>query len=353
MKKLITLSILSVLVIYSCKKSKDTQASTVVLDLPATPYSYDRAFPFAADSMNDIATLGRVLFYDGQLSVNNAISCGSCHKQAAGFADNEQFSTGFEGRKTGRNSPAISAEGIGGGSLFWDGREHSIKDLIMRPVTNHVEMGIDDPEKLPAKLSALPYYQDLFIKAYGDPAITVDRISNSVATFMQAMLTVNSRFDQFRKGNNTLTADEMEGMALFNTKYPCANCHNQNGGYFGGNSFRDIGLNATYDDLGRGAVTGQAFDNGRFKTPSLHNVALSGPYMHDGRFKTLEEVMDHYSTGIQTTPNLDEDLRDTNGEAMKMNITEHDKKAIIAFLNTFTDYTMVTDPKFSNPFKVK
>jgi cytochrome c peroxidase len=149
------------------------------------------------------------------------------------------------------------------------------------------------------------------------------------------------------------TAEELEGLSLFNTKYPCASCHNQSGGYMGGNSFRDIGLNADYTDLGRGAVTGQVTDNGKFKTPSLHNVALSAPYMHDGRFKTLEEVLDHYSHGIQATPNLDPFLLDNGGTVLKMNITEHDKKALIAFLNTFTDYKMVTDPKFSNPFKAQ
>ncbi len=288
MRKIIAILtiVLLVVVVYSCKKSTSVQdLKTVSLVLPPTPANY---YPSTFDSsMNKTATLGRVLFYDSHLSVNNAISCGSCHKQALGFGDNSAFSTGYQGLPTKRNSLPISDLSLAG-SLFWDGREDRLANLSLRPISNHVEMGISDFDALCTKLAALPYYTQLFHDAYGDNQITSDRISGALGVFMQAITTGNSRFDQYNAGNKSvLTAQEIEGMNLFNTKYNCGTCHNGGGGYYGNGSFKDIGLDNSYSDLGRGEVTGIAADNGSFRIPNLRNVALTAPYMHDGRYKTL------------------------------------------------------------------
>ena len=364
MKKLIAVCgiMLLIAVAYSCKKSATVSGGSVYLDLPSTPYPYYDSFAFfQPDSMNRKATLGRVLFYDTHLSLNNAISCASCHKQEYSFADNVPFSVGYEGRLTKRNAPAVMNV-QGRESFFWDGRERNINNLSVRPISNHVEMGITDPSTLPQKLAALPYYSSLFLSAYGDGQITIDRISDAISLFMQAINTAPTRLDAYVGGDSSaLTAQEVAGKALFDSKYNCANCHSGNGhgGMFtnfygggGGASFLDIGLDNNYVDLGKGEITGVATDNGTFNVPSLRNVALTAPYMHDGRYKTLSDVIDHYSHGIIKTPNLDPLLIDNSGNALQMNIPDQDKQAIIAFLNTLTDYQLTTAPRFSNPFKL-
>lgn len=341
--------------IYSCKKNTtDSLPTTAVLDLPATPYTYQVGFGPSDPTLNYKATLGRVLFYDAHLSVNNAISCASCHKQSLGFADDKAFSIGYEGRLTKRNSPGLNSLAFSG-SLFWDGRENNIMKLSLRPLSNHVEMGIEDIDALVSKVAALPYYNQLFAAAFDDATVTSDRISMAIGYFLSAINSSNTRFDDYTAGNSSaMTAQEVEGMNLFDTKYPCGSCHNGGGGgYTSNGTFRDIGMDKVYTDLGRGTISGDPSDKGTFKVPNLRNVALTAPYMHDGRFKTLDEVIDHYSNGICNSQNLDTLLKDSNGNARHMNISDHDKQAMIAFLNTLTDYRMITDPKFSNPFKVK
>lgn len=357
---------------YSCqKKSATTPASgsTVYLDLPDTITAYYKdqlSGGFIAD--NNLATLGRVLFYDAHLSINNSVSCGSCHKQELAFADNVALSRGFQGVLTKRNTPAIQNIGNNIESfeaqfetnqnnsvLFWDGRENNLINMMTRPISNHVEMGMEDLSVLPQKIAGLSYYGKLFAQAFGDSAVTSARISQALAAFSAAISSQKSRFDQYQAGNRTvLTAQEMEGMNLFVSKYNCATCHTVNVGNYTSESasFKDIGLNQNYTDLGRGAITGISTDNGTFKVPSLRNVGLTAPYMHDGRFATLSDVIDHYSHGIVASSNLDTALQ-RNRQPMQMNISDNEKQALIAFLNTLTDYNVTIDPRFSNPFKVK
>jgi len=361
MKKAIAILTILVLavVVYSCKKSstgaQDVKAVSLVL--PATPDNYFPNNGFGNnDSINRVATLGRVLFYDTHLSVNNAISCGSCHKQALGFADNSSFSTGYQGMLTKRNSPALNDLQFKE-FLFWDGRENNISNLPLRPMTNHVEMGITDLSALPQKLAALPYYTQLFNNAFGtNQGITADQISGAIGLFISAITSGNSRLDQYLAGNTSaLTAQEIYGKSLFDTKYNCAGCHisNGGGGYSGTEAgFKDIGLDNAYTDMGRGTITGLATDNGTFRVPDLTNVGITAPYMHDGRYQTLGDVIDHYSHNIMNSPNLDPLLRDNTGKAIQMNISDQEKAAIVAFLNTLTDFNIITDPKFSTPFKV-
>ena len=359
-------------VIFSCNRQHVPEpkgGGTVYLDLPDSVYGFIDRTGQMPDSFNNQATLGRVLFYDRHLSLNNSVSCGTCHKQAFAFSDNVALSAGFENRLTSRNTPPLQnlsgfsfGGGVqgpfgpgfsGGGRLFWDGRENDLRKLIMKPVANHVEMGMDDPAAVITKLNELPYYKSLFLNAFGSETITIDRISTAVALFVGSINAVNTRFDQANTGGK-LSALELEGMQLFHQKYDCEGCHNENiHGYFSG-AFNNIGLDAPYKDNGVGAVSGNSADNGRFKVPNLRNVALTAPYMHDGRFKTLNDVLDHYSHGIKGDTNLDTLMKDPKtGGPLRMNINAHEKTAIIAFLGTLTDVDMITNPNFSDPFKIK
>jgi cytochrome c peroxidase len=368
----------------SCQDDTQLQATgEVYLSLPAQRYQYNSPL----DTSNAIATLGRVLFYDRNLSVNNTIACASCHKQQYGFADNQPFSRGFGGNFTTRNSMPVqnlqgssiiffqgkglnTSSGIGAfdeGHLFWDGRESFLEKLVLQPIGNHIEMGVADAKTLTDKLSALPYYNSLFQDAYGSSEITTDGIAKAITTFCMSINTSNTRFDQFNQTRfapeggvsvtnpSILTPIETEGMLLFQQKYNCNSCHSvqSTNGYLFTGTFANIGLDQQYSDQGRGKVTGIAADAGRFKIPSLRNVVYTAPYMHDGRFATLEEVIEHYSSGIADNPNLDPKLQDDSGHARNMNISEHEAQAIIAFLHTLTDESVLTDPKFSDPFKVK
>ncbi|MBL7718254.1 MAG: c-type cytochrome [Flavipsychrobacter sp.] len=352
--------------IYSCKKSGDhvgqaLSQGTEVLEMPAMPYDYSGS-GFGIPVDNNKAALGRVLFYDRHLSINNSVSCGTCHKQALAFADDATFSRGFENRLTGRNSmplqnlPGPNVFGGVGISLFWDGRSSSLNDLILRPINNHVEMGVADLNTIPAKLAELPYYRELFSAAYGDGNITNERISESVTTFLQSIQANRSKLDRQQQGEKVMNAQELYGMTLFDSKYNCRSCHTLTPAvYYGtmGQNFVNIGLETTPTDKGRAAITGNPADEGKFRIPNLHNIALTAPYMHDGRFTTLEEVIEHYSHNIKNAASLDSRLKGPDGKAMKMNITTDEKAALVAFLKTLTDYEMITDPKFSNPFKIK
>jgi cytochrome c peroxidase len=382
MKKIHILLLATISLAVACIKEPIlSETKKLSLNLPNQPGAYyETSFD---SSINHKAQLGRVLFYEKQLSLNNTISCGSCHKQAFAFADNQRFSKGLENKQTSRNSPPLqdfsnlnmfidNAEGtpinpidfvpgIGGNEFFWDGRQNNLKDLILKPVANHVEMGITDVNMLIPKLTKLPYYKNLFLKAYQSEEITLDKISDAVATFIQAMNTNNSKFNRVLFGaaavlnQETFTAVEQNGFDLFFGKYPCGQCHQINVGSYFSSGFMNIGLDDTPKDRGRAVIDNNSFNEGAFKTPNLKNVALTAPYMHDGRFNTLEEVIEHYSTGIKMNPALHPTLRDENdyNSPRKMNITNEDKRALIAFLNTLTDPVFVTDPKFSDPFIIE
>ena len=302
---------------------------------------------------NEGARLGRVLFYDKKLSISNTISCGSCHIQSSGFSDVTALSQGFKGLHTSRNSSSIGNAALSA-SLFWDGRNSTVKSMTLNPVQNHIEMGMEDLNFLVKKLSSTSYYPDLFKKAFGNSEITKERIANALAQFVCSMVSVDSKYDKesavsFR-GFSEL---EKKGKDLFfSSKTNCTACHggpnfsvnsvNSFNDYTSSNGTANIGLDIQYKD--------QGFGNGKFKIPSLRNVELTAPYMHDGRFKTLEEVVEHYNSGIANHPQLDRNLK-INGQPRRLNLNEQDKKALVAFLKTLTDETLVKDVKFSDPFQ--
>jgi len=361
-------------VVTSCKKKiiQTNTATSAEPILPSTPYDYQSK----TGVNNDVATLGRVLFYDTRLSVNNSTSCGSCHKQTLAFSDNTEFSQGFDGRKTRRNTlpiqningsimtfngiPSINSQNTV--NLFWDGRASNLAKMTLMPVANHVEMHMDDLTQLCSKLNATNFYPNLFEKAFGNKNVTSENIALALTGFIQTLQSNNSKFDmsipRFTNGQNVtptpLNAIEQQGLIAFTSTYNCNQCHHisTNGYSDGSTDFVNIGLDMNYTDNGVGELTKKISDNGKFKIPNLRNVALTAPYMHDGRFNTLDEVIEHYSHNIQLHPNLSESLTVVNGSAQK-NISDADKKAIIAFLNTLTDYDFITNPKYSNPFQVK
>lgn len=302
---------------------------------------------------DDIATLGRVLFYDNRMSANNSIACASCHQQDKAFADGLAKSQGFGGQMTSRNSMSL-ANPIAKRNFFWDGRAGSLGQLALQPVFNHIEMGIETPDQLLSKLKQETYYSDLFTKAYGTPSITQEKVERALAQFVGSIFKRDSDFDEgLENGFANMTELEKHGMALFfSDETQCASCHNGvnfasptasfNNPYAVTSGTTNIGLDEVYADKG--------FASGKFSIPSLRNIALTGPYMHDGRFETLREVLDHYNSGVQNHNDLDTKLQ-RNGIPVKMELTDLDLDAMEAFLRTLTSKTLTTDAKYSNPFR--
>ena len=351
----------------ACKKEKPL--ATIQEDKPNLDYSYDYesvlAFSPASSGRvtNAGARLGRVLFYDKKLSQNNTISCASCHKQEFAFSDNTALSSGFNGEKTGRNSMTI-VNAISSKGFFWDDRTKKLEDMVLQPVRHQVEMGLESSTFLIEKLNATSYYPQLFNEAFGSPTITKEAVGKALAQFIYAMFTVNTRADQsqvlfggWNSNSPILTTDEKRGAFLFQN-VGCAECHSgQNLRGWDDSGFENIGLDSVYADKGMGAISGNPAWDGVFKIPSLRNIELTAPYMHDGRFSTLEQVVEHYNSGVKYSPTLSYFLRKIDPvtyqplpEALRLNLTENDKRCLVAFLKTLTDYSLVSDKKFSNPF---
>ena len=331
------------------------------------------------------ATLGRVLFYDRRLSVNGKVACGSCHQAENGFSDSRKKSIGFDGGETARHSmPVIDTRFYRRGKFFWDERAASLEEQVLGPIQNKVEMGMT-LDALESRLSKTAYYAPLFKAAFGDGAVTSDRVARALAQFLRSIVSYQSRWDTAMAQVTSIAGDlpgysaqENRGKQIFfgqhdpNTRGLCGTCHlMQNELAFvppnapppppGANSavFYMVAPanNGLLDpaDQGVGAITGNAATNGKFKSPSLRNVALRAPYMHDGRFGTLEEVVEHYNSGIAAHPNLDPALRTggPNGGPMKLGLSEQDKAALVAFMVTLTDDTLATDPRLADPFPAK
>jgi cytochrome c peroxidase len=320
--------------------------------------------------VNDaLPTLGRVLFYDRNLSINNDMSCGSCHKQANGFADNVRLSKGTNNNHTQRNTLAIVNNTT---SLFWDGRESSLKKMVMMPILNVREMGVTNMVELVRELNALPYYKDLSKKAFNnDHPLSEETISMALSSFVKSIVPGSTRFDDYlhQTGSffetpppNTINAQEFLGLNLFVAKYNCNGCHRVEvkpgssvssafGSYASNEPFVNIGLDFVPLDRGRADVTGRPDDAGKFRVPSLRNVELTYPYMHDGRLATLYDVIDHYARGIKATPNLAFPFLNADNTPKTFDISFSEREALIAFLRTLTDKKVVSDPKWSDPFQ--
>ena len=353
--KLVPAVALSFLALLSTAYSEESPMR--VPSLPETPYNYARVslprhltairtnIPRDNPITDHGATLGRVLFYDKRLSANDTTACASCHLQEYAFSDPEQFSTGFAGGKTPRNAMGLAnGRFLQADQFFWDARVASLEELILLPIQNPIEMG-NTLEQAIGKVAAAPFYPPLFEKAFGSPEVTSERIAKAVAQFIRAMVSYQSKYDEgVATGFRNFTGEEYFGLQLFNAQANrCARCHLSDTQIL---IFpRNNGLDLVYADKGMGSITGDGFDNGRFKPPSLRNIALTGPYMHDGRFATLQDVLEHYSSGIQSHKNLGSFLPDKG-----LNLTVRQRNAMEAFLHTLTDQAFISDPKFSDPF---
>jgi cytochrome c peroxidase len=296
---------------------------------------------------NPGATLGRVLFYDVRLSVNDRVACASCHQQALGFGDTVRFSPGFDGRRPARRTMALAnARFYEYGRFFWDERASSLEAQILHPIQDTLEMGME-LEALAHKLGATPYYPALFTAAFRSPDVTSDRIALALAQFVRALVSAGSRFDAvFATGGapnySLLSEKELEGMRIFNdaSGAGCVNCHRTIAHV--ADQANNIGLDVASADTGAGG--------GRFKPPSLRNVAVRPPYMHDGRFATLHEVVEFYDSGISDNPGLDPRLQDSDGSPRRLHLTLAQRDALVAFLNTLTDPGFLRAERFSDPF---
>lgn len=350
-----------------------------------TPYDFELSPQFASiepllDNTPDYnptteegAELGRFLFYDVRLSKNNTISCASCHQQEKGFSDPEQFSVGFENGKTPRHSMTL-ANLRWSRPFFWDGRVNTLEEQVLMPIQDPIEMGMDLND-LVDKLKGISIYPPMFEDAFCSPDITVDRVSMALSQFIRTLVSQNSRYDEVYinskdpgKVKDLLTEEEYLGYKLFITHVDpdngtgknipgsssrganCGDCHTTV--LMTDGDITNNGLDSFTKDEGYGGVTGRASHMSTFKTPTLRNIELTAPYMHDGRFATLEEVMEHYDTHVQDHENLDPQISEAgNYWAGRLDLTQEEKAAIIAFMRTLTDNTFVTDTKFSDPFK--
>ena len=305
------------------------------------------------------ATLGRVLFYDKILSINNSVACASCHKQSLSFADDKAFSVGFAGTLTARNSMSlVNVKYYRNGKFLWDERGSTLETQTLMPVVHPVEMGMPNLDTLVNRLKTKTYYPVLFQRAFGIQTITSDKTGNALAQFIRSIISYQTKFDEGRSLINSLrlpypnfTPQENEGKQLFfNPLLGCNSCHKTE--TFTAPMPKNNGLENPSVDPGVGGVINNFLQTGDFKVPSLKNIELTAPYMHDGRFATLEEVIEHYNSGIQPHPNLSSQLRNpADSTPVRLNLTPNQKAALLAFLKTLTDRSITSDVKFSNPFK--
>ncbi|MFT4901698.1 MAG: cytochrome c peroxidase [Lentimonas sp.] len=305
----------------------------------------------AANSVTDAAALlGRVLFYDKKLSANYSLSCAACHQQAHGFSDPAALSTGFDGGLTGRNSMGLTnSQFYERGSFFWDERAATLEEQVLEPIQNEVEMGLSLAE-LVSRVSAYEYYPQLFSDAFGDSSVSSERIALALAQFVRSIVSTQSKYDLGEASEfSNFTQQELQGMDLFNgPRGRCNACHE--GPNFVGSRIDNNGLEFPYIDRGVGAVTGREGAEGKFKMSSLRNIEMTAPYMHDGRFATLEEVIEHYGSEVVDNPNLGGALTHSDGSVRRPNFTASEQADLVAFLLTLTDHSLLDDPKFADPF---
>lgn len=319
-------------------------------------------------SNNNKATLGRVLFYDKTLSLDRNVSCGSCHNAERAFSDDKRFSEGVDKVITKRNTLALATTlsfkisynpidpGLSRSKFSWDDSAANLPQQVKTAFRKENEMNIDE-EEIKKRIGERPFYTVLFEKAYGDTEVNSDRIAESITAFIDAISSINSKFDEGLEASHRFSAEldfynftdtENRGKQLFNSN--CASCHTDKHN-FTVKATANNGLDAEYEDKGIGGRLNDSELFGVFKIPFLRNVELTAPYMHDGRFETLEDVVDHYSNGIQNHVNLSEELKNTDGSPKNINLSQEDKSALVAYLKTLTDETIATDERFLNPFK--
>lgn len=339
MKKIYGLA-LGLLGLVACDKSdeKPPLVFTAPSHFPATVYKFQN------NPINQATfDLGKALFYDGILSRDGSVSCGSCHQQGVAFVHGgHDVSHGIDDKLGVRNAPPVFNLAWQP-EFFWDGGVGDLDLFSIAPITNEVEMDETMPNVI-QKLQNSTRYKALYKEAFGTSEVTTARTMKALSQFMLMIVSANSRYDQYKQGNQTaLTAQEIRGLNLVREK--CNSCHS--GELFTNYSYQNNGLRLrAQPDSGRYRITLLDKDLYRFKVPTLRNVAVTAPYMHDGRFYTLEAVLEHYTTAVQPTPNLAPELQKADG-SRGISLSAQEQQDIIAFLNALTDQTLLRDTRFS------
>jgi len=318
--------------------------------LEEAPYFVKMAMPADNPLTPSGIELGRRLFYDPLLSRDSTISCASCHRQELAFTDGRAVSRGVDGRAGDRSAMSLVNVGYYYRGLFWDGRTATLEEQANHPLTDPREMDNDWPtilERLRRKDAYFPYFSEAF-GLDAPEAIREEHVRKALAQFQRTLVSHNAKWDRVERGEAVFTAAEKRGWAIFfdaSEALPqaeCSHCHSDP--LFSNLKFFNNGIDSARNlEQGRAVVTGRPSDVGKFRTPTLRNIELTAPYMHDGRFSTLEEVIDHYASGGHPAPNVNPNVR-------RLNLTERDKADLIAFLKTLTDTTFIRNPDFANPF---
>ncbi len=302
--------------------------------------------------------LGRMLFFEKMMSKDGTQACAGCHRQTDGFSDTMRFSVGVEMLEGKRQAMPIFNMAWHSNEFFWDGRAHLLRDQSLKPIQDPLEMN-ETLENVVAKLSSSKMYTDQFTRAFGSEDINPLKMSLAMEQFMLSIVSFDSKYDKFFNGDLALSDSEERGRLLFETEYnpffpdmsgaDCAHCHG--GANFENDQYMNNGLDndATFTDIGREEVTNNVSDKAKFKVPSLRNVAITQPYMHDGRFQTLEEVINHYNDHIKQSSTLDPALLQVvdNGG---LKLTAQDKIDLVNFLKTLTDQTFINNINYTDPF---
>jgi len=344
--------ILSIAFLNACKPDKvePCDNNTPISTYKPTPYNLERptGFPEPIIPTNNPMTvegvaLGKKLFYDPILSLNNQISCASCHNPDFGFTDNGNArSTGVTGIMGNRKSmPLFNL--VFNTSFFWDGKVLSLEDFIFHPVRDPIEMAIPWVQA-EQKLQSNAEYPELFKKAFGTDKIDSTKTVKAIAQFIRTLISANSKFDKFARFEGSLSQDEISGFNLYNSeRADCFHCHIRAGRMFTDNLFHNNGLDSVFTDLGRYLVTGNEFDKAKFKTPSLRNLSYTAPFMHDGRFANIDEVIDHYDFAGHASPTISP-LMEFQG--VGLNLNNQEKAQLKAFLLSLDDPEFINNPKF-------
>jgi cytochrome c peroxidase len=366
-KNIILYSLLFLIIsfwVYSCKSPSNELYKKVnkEKEQPNGPYLLDVGFlPEPKINPDNPLThegvaLGRRLFYEKMLSKNNQIACASCHKQQYAFSDTTTYSIGVRKLPGTRNAMAAINMAWNSNGFFWDGRAKSLREQFIHPIQDSLEMD-EKIENVVAKLKSSTNYSIWFQKAFKSKEITPLLVYKALEQFLNAIVSNNSKYDKFLQGTAILTPEEERGRFLFMTEYnptfpdksgaECFHCHG--GANFENDEYMNNGIDIgeRIYDIGREKITNNPYDKGKFKVPTLRNVELTKPYMHDGRFENLEQVIESYNYPRKS--NTLSALLSHHGDGLQL--SDYDKKALVSFLKTLTDKDLISNKAYSNPFE--
>ena len=357
MNKIRKYSLLVLITCFACSKDEPSTTNGYVprpvsIDIPEV--FQDRILPPVIPTNNPLTeegiALGKKLFFDKKLSADNTQSCATCHAPQKAFTNNLQFSIGIDNIEGTRNSmPLFNLAWNYDDKFFWDGRELSLERQVFDPITNPIEMH-NTLDNVVQRLQQDPNYPTLFEQAFGTSGIDSIMVSKAISQFERTIISANSKFDRYLLGEATLTPQELEGFNVFmdENRGDCFHCHgSENNPLWTDNKFHNNGLDANPSDLGLGIASGDPNDNGKFRTPSLRNLAFTAPFMHDGRFETIEEVINHYSEGLQDSPTIDPLMKKV--EQGGVQLSETDKENLKQFLLSLSDFEFITNPQYAHP----